>query len=216
LLKKMLQGVGPSAAKGRDTKMLQEILDQTVSSISRDLTNQPEVEVDLSLTLADTYYDLGLHKQMEDVARHSLQVARTRLGEENESVANSLVTLGVSLVSIAQRHLGQMFAGNIPQTEKDRRLQDPTLREAEKCCLEGLAMHRKLLGDENLKVARALNLLGQIRLTQYNFAQAETLLREALAIYRKLKDEFMEAKVLRQLATLLAAYEDRLVEAEAM
>jgi serine/threonine protein kinase/tetratricopeptide (TPR) repeat protein len=216
LLRKMLLSVGPSVAKGRDTKMLEDILEEGLKSISKELTNQPEVEVELSLTLADTYYDLGLHKQMEGVARHSLQVARTRLGEENESVANSLITLGVSLLSTAQRHLGQMFAGNIPQTEKDRRLEDTTLREAEKCCLEGLAMHRKLLGEENLKVARALNLLGQIRLTQYNFAEAETLLRQALAMYRKLKDELMEAKVLGQLARLLAAYEDRLVEAESM
>jgi tetratricopeptide (TPR) repeat protein len=216
LLMKMLRGVGPSVAKGRDTKMLQEILDETVTSMSRELTNQPEVEVELCLTLADTYYDLGLHKQMEGVARHSLQVARARLGEENESVANSLITLGVSLLSTAQRHLGAMSAGNIPQTEKDRRLQDPTLREAEKCCLEGLAMHRKLLGEENLKVARALNLLGQIRLTQYNFAEADSLLHQALAMYRKLKDELMEAKLLGQLARLLAAYEDRLVEAVTM
>jgi len=216
LLKKMLLSVGPSVAKGRDTQILQDILDEGVKNISKELTNQPEVEVELSLTLADTYYDLGLHKQMEGVARHSLQVARTRLGEENESVANSLITLGVSLLSTAQRHLGAMSAGNIPQTEKDRRLQDPTLREAEKCCLEGLAMHRKLLGEENLKVARALNLLGQIRLTQYNFPEADSLLRQSLAMYRKLKDELMEAKLLGQLARLLAAYEDKLVEAVAM
>jgi serine/threonine protein kinase/tetratricopeptide (TPR) repeat protein len=216
LLKKMLLSVGPSVAKGRDTKMLEEILDQGVKSISKELTNQPEVEVELCLTLADTYYDLGLHKQMEGVARHSLQVARTRLGEENESVANSLITLGISLLSTAQRHLGAMSAGNIPEAEKNRRLEDANLREAEKCCLEGLAMHRKLLGEENVKVARALNLLGQIRLTQYNFPEAETLLSQALEMYRKLKDELMEAKLLGQLARLFAAYEDRLVEAESM
>jgi serine/threonine protein kinase/tetratricopeptide (TPR) repeat protein len=216
LIMKMLRSVGPSLAKGRDTKMLEEILDDGIKSISKELTNQPEVEVELSLTVAEAYYDLGLHKQMEGVARHSLQVARTRLGEVNESVASSLITLGVGLVSIAQQHLGAMSAGNIPETEKNRRLEDANLREAEKCCLDGLAMHRKLLGEENLKVARALNLLGQIRLTQYNLAEAETRLREALAICRKLKDEFMEARLLRQLAYLLAFYEDRLVEAETM
>jgi serine/threonine protein kinase len=216
LLKKMLQGVGPSAAKGRDTKMLQEILDQTVSSVNKDLTNQPEVEVELSLTLADTYYDLGLSGKMVEVARHSLQAARTRLGPENESVASSLICLGVGLLSLAQQHLGEMFAGNIPEAEKNRRLRDSTLQEAETCALEGLAMHRKLLGQENPQVARALNLLAQIRLTQYNFAEAETLQLQSLAMYRKLKDNAKTARLMRQLALMLAFREDRLVEAEAL
>jgi tetratricopeptide (TPR) repeat protein len=216
LLKKMLQSVGPSMARGRDTKMMQEILDQTVSSMSKDLTNQPEVEVDLSLTLADTYYDLGLSGKMVEVARHSLQVARTRLGPENESVASSLICLGVGLLSLAQQHLGEMFAGNIPADEKNRRLHDSTLQEAETCALEGLAMHRKLLGKENFQVARALNLLAQIRLTQYNHAEAETLQLQSLAMYQKLKDNAKTVRVLRQLAHMLGFREDRLGEAETM
>src|SRR5439155_22060183 len=68
LLKKMLQGVGPSAAKGRDTVMLRDILDQTTGSMEKDLANLPEAEVELSLTLAETYYDLGRFAQMEAVA----------------------------------------------------------------------------------------------------------------------------------------------------
>ncbi len=216
LLKKMLQGVGPSFAKGRDTQMLREILDQTIGGVEKDLANLPEAEVELSLTLADTYYDLGRSDQMEAVARHCLLVARTKLGPENESVANSLISLGVGLLSLAQPHLGEMFAGYVPEAEKNRRLHDSTLLEAEKCCLDGLAMHRKLLGNENLKVARALNLLAQIRLTQYRVAEAETLQRESLGMYQKLSgsEDAKVARVTRQLAGLLAFQEDRLAEAE--
>jgi len=216
LLKKMLQGVGPSVAKGRDTAMLKEILDQTTGSVEKDLANLPEAEVELSLTLADTDYDLGRSDQMEAVARHCLQVARTKLGPENESVANSLITLGVGLLSLAQQHLGEMFAGAVPEGEKNRRLQDRTLLEAEKCCLDGLAMHRKLLGNENLEVARALNLLAQIRLTQYRLPEAETLQRESLEMYKKISgnENARVARVSKQLAGLLAFQEDRLAEAE--
>ena len=46
----MLKGVGPSVALGRDTKMLKEILDKTAERVSKDLTNQPEVEAQLRMT----------------------------------------------------------------------------------------------------------------------------------------------------------------------
>ena len=216
LLKKMLQGVGPSFAKGRDTQMLKEILDQTTGSMEKDLASLPEAEVELSLTLAETYYDLGRSDQMVALARHCLRVARTKLGPENESVANSLISLGVGLLSLAQQHLGEMYAGYVPEAEKNRRLQDAKLQEAEKSCLDGLAMRRKLLGNENPKVARALNLLAQIRLTQYRLAEAETLQCESLEMYKKLlgNENAMVAKVSKQLAGLLAFQEDRLAEAE--
>src|SRR5258707_9933359 len=54
--------------------MLREILDETASNLSQDLTNQPEVEVELRLTLARTYQDLGLYQQMESMARQSLEL----------------------------------------------------------------------------------------------------------------------------------------------
>src|SRR5262249_31139718 len=43
-LKDMLQGVGPSVARGRDATMLREILDKTSERVVRDLTNHAEVE----------------------------------------------------------------------------------------------------------------------------------------------------------------------------
>jgi eukaryotic-like serine/threonine-protein kinase len=218
LMKNMLKGVGPSFAKGRDTKMLQEILDETVSSMSKELTNQPEVEVELCLTLADTYYDLGLYERMVEVARHSLQVARTGLGEENESVADSLLRLGGGLMKVSHQHLGEMHAGNVPDADRDRRLHDSNLVEAEKCGLESLAMNRRLKGDENPSVAQALNLVGNIYFTQYRMAEAESYKHDALAMYRKLfgNEDPRVAGVLRELGLLLAFREDRLAEAETM
>ena len=133
-------------------------------------------------------------------------------------MANSLISLGVGLLSLAQQRLGELYAGTVPEVEKSRRLNDGGLQEAEKCCLEGLAMHRKLLGKENVKVARALNILAQVRLTQYNLAEAETLQRESLAMYKKLlgSENARVAKLTQQIAFMLAFREDRLAEAETM
>ncbi|MCX6921602.1 MAG: serine/threonine-protein kinase, partial [Verrucomicrobia bacterium] len=61
----MLQGVSPELALGHDTTMLKEILNKTAERIGRDLTNQPEVEADLRMTLGGTYQALGQYPQAE-------------------------------------------------------------------------------------------------------------------------------------------------------
>ena len=58
--------------------MLREILDKTAERVGKDLTNQPEVEIELRLTLAQTYDELGLYNQEEEMARKSLQLAQSR------------------------------------------------------------------------------------------------------------------------------------------
>ena len=74
-LKDMLNGVGPSVALGRDRKMLREILDKTVERVGKELTNQPEVEIELGKTLSAVYCDLGLWNQVEATARRNLELA---------------------------------------------------------------------------------------------------------------------------------------------
>ena len=45
-LKEMLNGIGPSVARGRDTAIIREILDATTASLGPELSQQPAVEVD--------------------------------------------------------------------------------------------------------------------------------------------------------------------------
>ena len=54
-LKDMLNGVSPSVARGRDTRLLREILDQTAQRLDTELKGQPAVEADLQETLGDAY-----------------------------------------------------------------------------------------------------------------------------------------------------------------
>src|SRR5207249_8809894 len=49
----MLSGVGPEVARGRDTVLLRQILDQTAKRIEGELTNQPEVEFQLRRTVGN-------------------------------------------------------------------------------------------------------------------------------------------------------------------
>ena len=76
-LKEMLKGVGPSVALGRDTTMLREIVDNTAQQIDSDLKDEPEVQIELRLLLAQIYYDLRLYNKMEETVRQTLRLARS-------------------------------------------------------------------------------------------------------------------------------------------
>jgi tetratricopeptide (TPR) repeat protein len=161
-LKDMLKGVGPSVALGRDTTMLREILDKTAERVSKDLTNQPDVQVELRDTLTGIYRELGLYKQMEEMARETLRLSRARLGEEHRAVADALGQLGEAMARL----------GNLDQAETMHR--------------EALAMRRKLLGNEHTDVAGSLNRLANVLHDQGKLAEAEAVYREALVMRRKL------------------------------
>jgi serine/threonine protein kinase/tetratricopeptide (TPR) repeat protein len=167
-LQDMLQGVGPSVTLGRDATMLREILDKTAARLGNELTNQPEVEFALRATLANTYHELGLYHQMEEMARKGLQIVRAQPGEEDEAIAVMLTSLGDALM-----HLGDLDG-------------------SEKCTLEALALQRKLLSSEQLdnehKAAAvlSLHLLADVLGTRGRSAEAESLEWEALGLARNL------------------------------
>jgi tetratricopeptide (TPR) repeat protein len=205
LLKRMLERVGPSKALGRDTTMLREILDETAMSMSRDLTDQPEVEVELRLVLATTYHDLGLYKEMEEVARRSLQLARARFGEENLNVAKSLKDVGDALMHLNSDRLDQR--------------QIDGLREAEEYSRDSLAICRKLLGNPNSELADTLTHLSNVLTAEGKLSEAERMQREAIGMYRKLfgTDDRPEiAKLLQDLGITLAPQASRVAEAETL
>jgi tetratricopeptide (TPR) repeat protein len=216
LLKDILQAIGPSVALGRDTSMLPQILEDAAGRIGRDLTNQPEVAVELYLALADTYHDLGLYKQMEAVSRQNLQLAQTTLGEENESFARSLGSLGDALMHFGQLRLGEIHPDDLEECQ--RRLHDPDVVEAEALCRRSLALNRRLFGNQNGQVANSLNLLANVLETQGRWAEAEDLQREALAMQKHLlgSEHPKVAKLLYELAAFLAIHKDRLADAETM
>jgi len=161
-LKDMLQGVGPSVARGRDTAMLKEILDHTAARVGRDLAGQPGVEADLRTTIGLVYRDLGEFKNSEDMLREALAIGRRLLGQSHPAVAGALDNLGRAL------HAHGKFG------------------EAEAVHREALALRVKLHGDEHLEVASSLNNLGNALRARGSLTEAEDLHRQALALRRKL------------------------------
>jgi tetratricopeptide (TPR) repeat protein len=239
-MKDMLKGVGPSVALGRDTTMLREILDKTAERIGKDLTNRPEVELALRDTLAGTYRQLGLYRQVEEMARKGLLLARS-LGEEKVDVAIMLTTLAEALMQLGNMDEAEKFTREAVTLQRkllpaERPGSDVRasmcnslnllaqilakrgkLAEAETAAREALVLGRNRFGNESLAAANSLMTLANVLKRQQKLAEAETMQREALAMERKLlgKQHPIIATSLNGLATALRA-QGKLPEAETM
>jgi eukaryotic-like serine/threonine-protein kinase len=161
-LQKMLDGVAPSVALGRDTQMLKEILDSTAKRVGMDLKDQPEVEADLRMILGKTYAELGFVTNALVMTQEALRLRQLQLGPTNIGVADALANLGVLLYS----------TGNTAGAEEFDR--------------KALAMRITLLGNEHTNVAMSLNNLGVALWHQGKLAEAEEVQQRALAMRRKL------------------------------
>ena len=158
----MLEGVGPSVARGRDTKMLTEILDKTAERIETDLANQPEIQSELHITIGNVRHDLGQHEQAEQHFRALLRIRQQLHGPSHPLVADALEQIGNQLAS--QSKYG----------------------EAEAIYRESLAMSRALFGDTHPDVARSLHSIGNLFSVHLGkHADAEEILRQSLTTYEQ-------------------------------
>jgi serine/threonine protein kinase len=234
-LKDMLNGVGPSVAMGRDTTMLREILDRTAERVGKDLTNQPEVEIELRTTLADVYFELGFFRPMEAMARENLRLSRLHYGEEHPTVAKLMFQQGLALRSLGdgkqaekllrgalamqKKLLGQMHPDVVDSLYRLAYVLDDKgeLVEANDALRQALAIQRKLTGSDGVKVARVLRFMAFVLREQGHLEEAESAAREAVKIDRKLYgNEHPEVSDdLGELARVLAD-QGRLAEAENM
>ncbi len=223
-LEDMLNGVGPSVARGRDTAMLKEILDNTATRVSVDLAGQPEVEADLRTTIGQVYHELGDFKKAESMHREALAIRRKLLGEEHLEVARSLTSLGQVLyrerrmaeaqavhreaLAMRVKLLGREHldvASSLGWVANMLRIEG-ALPEAEAMHRQALALRQKLLGHEHVDVAHSLKSLAMDLVSQGKLAEGEQLHREALAMRRKLlgNDQLDVADSIGNVAGLLA------------
>jgi tetratricopeptide (TPR) repeat protein len=183
----------PSLARGGNAARVQEILSQTAERVARDFTNQPEVEVDLRLTLAGVYHDLGFYQPTEQMARAALSTGRSRLGSGHPSVPSALAQLGDALM-----HLGK-------------------LKESEGYCREALALHLQQAGTNTSETVGFLSTFGNVLQRERKLQEAERVYREALEMAQHAKGENSAelAGLLDNLALVLQGREP-LEEAEAL
>jgi serine/threonine protein kinase len=189
-LEGMLKGVRPSVALGRDTRLLRDILDQTVERMSQELKDEPEVQAKLRFTIGEVYSELGEFAKAEEMTRSVLETWQKLAPDQQGTIAFSLNNLGLMLAE---------------QGKFD---------EAEKLQRQALAIYEKLHPEPNAEVVVSLSNLGLTKIRRGQMGEAETLLRQAVTIGRKLeKDERMNLVGAMDLFAILLSRTGRLTEA---
>ena len=234
-LEDMLKGVGPGVALGRDTTLLREILDKTVTRVTTDLKDQPEVQAEICNTLGEVYRALGQSNKAEEMHRAARSLQGRAAGVKSSDVATSLNDL--ALVLRDQGKLAEAESLQCEVLDLRRKLygnehaavatslnnlalvlrSEGKLADAERLHREALAMQRKLFGDEHLSVATSLNNLAWVLRDEGKLADAESYFRESLAIQKKILGDNQPgvAITLDNLAFVLRE-ESKLTEAESL
>jgi serine/threonine protein kinase len=164
-LKDMLNGVGPSVAQGSDTKLLSEILSKTAERVGRDLTNQPQVEIELRGTMGRVYNALSEYGEAEKMLSAAIRRCRTLSPGNEAQLAALLDDLGMVLWREGKE------AG------------------ATNSITEAVALSRSSTDEQGRRaLALRLNSLATVT-SDYSLPTAETALREALDIQQKLLDK---------------------------
>jgi len=234
-LEDMLQGVGPSAALGQDTKMLRGILDRTAERVGREMTNQPTVEAELRSLIGTLYFEIGIYTAAEKMQRAALAINRKLFGSESKETAASFNDLG--LVFWKQGNLTEAESAHRQALEIRQRLfgkehsavatslndlatvyrHQGKLHEADEMIREALKIRRKLFGNEHLEVADSLHNLSIVLADERKGAESEATARELVAMRRRLlgNEDPLVAAALNDLAHSLG-FAGKLEESESV
>jgi serine/threonine-protein kinase len=160
----LFQAAGPDVARGRAITA-RELLDQGAQRVDRELTGEPEVRGALLFSMAGAYRSLGLFDEGAALAQRSYELKAQMRGAEDPGVAASL-NLWATLLR---------DKGLYPQADGlFRRL---------------VSMQHKAYGENSAQLADARSALGECLYMEDKDAEAEPLLRQALAIDRRIGAE---------------------------
>ncbi len=189
----MLVSVQPDKARGHEVTV-REILVAAAEKMDDDerFGDAPEVEAALSFTIGDTYLRLGDYDLALQFLERSLAIRRRTLGETDKRVVEVLDSIGE-----VQWQTGDLEAA---------------LATAQAI----LAIREQSVGRLHGDYSGALNNVGNTYADMGRYDEAETYLREALAIDREILTEEQGAQLAVSLNNLGALLSDQKKFAEAV
>ncbi len=206
-LREMLRSVDPSKALGREVTV-RYVLDEMAKRIDEGaLTEQPEVEAAIRMTLGETYEALGLYAAAEKHLRTAQTMRRRLLGHEhpdtllsNRALAGLLRVRGKfteaesllrQTAETQRRVLGEEHPDTLStMNELALALWGPgRFAEAEPIHRRTLEIQRRVLGDEHSDTVKSMGHLGAVYCALGKSAEAEPLLHRALELSRRVLGE---------------------------
>lgn len=192
----------PSESRG-NTITAREILDKASAQIDTGLAQDPELQVQMMVVMADVYLNLGLFPQAESLQRRSLEIANRALGPTGRVTLRSANGLLRSLDEEGRYPEAEKLGRETFDTERQvLGKEDPdtlasmtTLAmvlnheghytEAEKLDREALEIRRRVLGPENPDTLKSMNNLGVALDDQGHYLEVESLYRGIFDIERR-------------------------------
>ena len=194
----MLRSVTPEQAKGRDTALMQEILDRAAVRVNKELKDQPLIEAALRNVLGEIYLKLAQYSKAEPMFREALKTHERVLGKAHpdtlvsvHNLANLLCVKGDyagaeplyrRALEASERTLGKQHPkslnslvglANLLEAKGDYGGAEPLYRQA-------LEAQERTLGKEHLETLGTMNNLAVLLHTKGDDAEAELLYRRVL------------------------------------
>lgn len=203
LLEHILQGMGPAtpiATRERVLALAQEHL-------RKDVTDQVETQLQLTLALADVCHDTGLFPRMEELAQEALRLSRKCFPEPHPEIARALVLLANACIHTFKLDEAENASRQAVAMQQQMGNQDKTdlihavntlgsvlqrqhkLDEAERTFHYALNLSEHSGQSQKPEHAWLLENLAHVLRDKFNFAEAEGLFRQALDLRRRLLDQ---------------------------
>ena len=163
LLEQVFAGSDPSEARG-ETLTAREVLDKGAARTLAGLEDQPETRAALALVTGRVYQSLGLKEHAQPLLQQSLALREALYGRSHPAVAESLLALATL----------DLDRGDFAAAEAGQR--------------RALEILRAIPAKADRPIADGLNDLSSTLISRAKYPEAESVLREALAIHRKYPD----------------------------
>ncbi|MGE0481478.1 MAG: tetratricopeptide repeat protein [Phycisphaerae bacterium] len=201
-LAEVLESVGPSVARGRDTTLLDEVLESTARRIGPETADDPELEAFLRVTIGNVYQQLSRHDDAEAMFRRAVELRRDQ--DDPAALAVALNNLG-HLLYLRGRfaEAEPLLREALPLHERGPDAASPAYAqsldnlakvlaslgrpdEAEQQMRRSIDIRRRLYPGDHVDLAVGLSGLAAVRFQRGDPAEAESLFRESLDMQRRL------------------------------
>ncbi len=201
-LEQLLGSIDPSH-QGKDVKVT-EVLDAAGRNLDRELAGEPEVLIQAHQTLSRSYSHLALFVPAEEHARAALALERSLHGADDPATAEAEVDLAATLgkryrwadAELLLHHaLGVLRRQAVPNhAALAKALQGLGLASAanghregaDSLILEALTHARTAWGEESSNYASVLNDLAALKILKWDYAAAESIYRNLVALQDRL------------------------------